>query len=639
MYVEIGVWNPLLLSSTLFFDKCLGWRGVCFEANPKWHKAIRASRSCTLVPHCALGTAGSVRLATPAHGRQDAGTHVVRPGASLAHNEALTVREERCVVASDELIRLGVNRVDLLSVDVEGAEADVLRCFPLDALKVRAVLLETNRIQSMRSLDRFFHARGYVNRETFIEPSSNDGRTHRGWLDNVFVRSDGGPTRYPPNTRWPGTYRGWQPGNTKHENADNDWDPHAPCAAAAGAEASSSRRLDREVSAGMLEPPVPSSSSSSSSPSASSSHWHLLVSIASVPSRFHMLKPAVNELLTLQERPPDGILLVVAKSYKNFGVSDGDKQHLQEAIDAAPGPHRGKAELFWRERDDGPLTKLLGAIEYLQTKVTSDLAARTLLVTLDDDITYPSWALSTLLHYSNEVSKLDPAAVVTFYGTNYNGAPSVEKMAQGNRVKFEYVTWMSPGAASEGVTTPASCKLYTVNHLYGYVGVAYPPTLLSRAAIAEPSNVLQLTKDCWPCDDQYISGHVLSVNSSVFLASPPKSALEADLTRLINADDGSLNAEQRLVKVWIKKEMASGSLLMNSNKTVMLRPDGKFYGRVQKEFVESHWRKRTRVSAASIHTKAWDKKRMTQLATTMSRFPPAVWSEKRPAVRVPCVPE
>ena len=46
-----------------------------------------------------LGTAGSVRLATPAHGRQDAGTHVVMPGASLAHNEALTVREERCVVA------------------------------------------------------------------------------------------------------------------------------------------------------------------------------------------------------------------------------------------------------------------------------------------------------------------------------------------------------------------------------------------------------------------------------------------------------------------------------------------------------------------------------------------------------------
>ena len=146
VYVEIGVWNPLLLSSTLFFDKCLGWRGVCFEANPKWHKAIRASRSCTLVPHCALGTAGSVRLATPAHGRQDAGTHVVRPGASLAHNEALTVREERCVVASDELIRLGVNRVDLLSVDVEGAEADVLRCFPLDALKVRAVLLELDRV-------------------------------------------------------------------------------------------------------------------------------------------------------------------------------------------------------------------------------------------------------------------------------------------------------------------------------------------------------------------------------------------------------------------------------------------------------------------------------------------------------------
>ena len=33
-YVEMGVWDPLQASNTLFFDKCLGWKGVCFEPNP-----------------------------------------------------------------------------------------------------------------------------------------------------------------------------------------------------------------------------------------------------------------------------------------------------------------------------------------------------------------------------------------------------------------------------------------------------------------------------------------------------------------------------------------------------------------------------------------------------------------------------
>ena len=41
MYVEVGVWHPLRLSNTLFFDKCLGWGGVCFEPNPRWWPLIK----------------------------------------------------------------------------------------------------------------------------------------------------------------------------------------------------------------------------------------------------------------------------------------------------------------------------------------------------------------------------------------------------------------------------------------------------------------------------------------------------------------------------------------------------------------------------------------------------------------------
>ena len=46
----------MVISNTLFFDKCLGWRGVCFEPQTRYHGWIRRTRGCTLVPSCVLGS-------------------------------------------------------------------------------------------------------------------------------------------------------------------------------------------------------------------------------------------------------------------------------------------------------------------------------------------------------------------------------------------------------------------------------------------------------------------------------------------------------------------------------------------------------------------------------------------------------
>lgn len=41
-YVEAGANDPLYLSTSLFFDKCLGWDGLCVEPNEKFHKVMDA---------------------------------------------------------------------------------------------------------------------------------------------------------------------------------------------------------------------------------------------------------------------------------------------------------------------------------------------------------------------------------------------------------------------------------------------------------------------------------------------------------------------------------------------------------------------------------------------------------------------
>ena len=112
----------------------------------------------------------------------------------------------RCVMAGPTLRALGLagRPIDLLSVDVEGVEPDVLRCFPFGEFQPRAVLVETNHphkeamhlptgsitfagVQDMRSVDRFFHRHGYSNRETFTD---RDKEGRQNWVDNVFVRNE-----------------------------------------------------------------------------------------------------------------------------------------------------------------------------------------------------------------------------------------------------------------------------------------------------------------------------------------------------------------------------------------------------------------------------------------------------------------
>ena len=51
-YVDSGANDYKSLSNTYFFDKCLGWSGLCIEPHEPYHRGLLENRSCTLVPEC-----------------------------------------------------------------------------------------------------------------------------------------------------------------------------------------------------------------------------------------------------------------------------------------------------------------------------------------------------------------------------------------------------------------------------------------------------------------------------------------------------------------------------------------------------------------------------------------------------------
>lgn len=49
-YADVAANHYKHLSNTYFFDRCLGWSGVCVEPNPVYWAELRSKRSCHVVP-------------------------------------------------------------------------------------------------------------------------------------------------------------------------------------------------------------------------------------------------------------------------------------------------------------------------------------------------------------------------------------------------------------------------------------------------------------------------------------------------------------------------------------------------------------------------------------------------------------
>ena len=54
-YVDVGAYDPHVFSNTAFFDICLGWTGICIEANPSRRPLFLGQtplRTCQYVDAC-----------------------------------------------------------------------------------------------------------------------------------------------------------------------------------------------------------------------------------------------------------------------------------------------------------------------------------------------------------------------------------------------------------------------------------------------------------------------------------------------------------------------------------------------------------------------------------------------------------
>lgn len=160
-YMDVASNDAIGISNSYFFDRCLGWRGVCIEGNPLYFERIFRLRSCTLVPTCVGKNEGETvkfGLAGGAGGIMGASNKHMKVWAEEG-KEVHTIKE-RCTTMTSVMEREQMFNIDYLSLDVEGHEMHVLQGIDWERTKINVMTIEVSR-QSGPVIEQFLLERNY----------------------------------------------------------------------------------------------------------------------------------------------------------------------------------------------------------------------------------------------------------------------------------------------------------------------------------------------------------------------------------------------------------------------------------------------------------------------------------------------
>jgi len=165
-YVELGANDGVTQSNTLYFEKHRGWKGVLIEPAPHNYLKCRANRSAANRVHCAacvsfgfdrefVRIAYSNLMSTPiglASDIADPMAHARLGSQFLGQGEDVFEYGAVARTLNDLLIESGAPaRVDFLSLDVEGAELEVLQGVDHAAYRFKYLLVKCRDFERMNA--------------------------------------------------------------------------------------------------------------------------------------------------------------------------------------------------------------------------------------------------------------------------------------------------------------------------------------------------------------------------------------------------------------------------------------------------------------------------------------------------------
>lgn len=165
VFVDVGGYNGVKGSNSLFFEMFRGWNGILIEPSPTQLRTAKTCRRCPCIGAAVAGTKGASEFLEITQGyTQMSGFIDSYEPATLdqvrAHpRHAETTHTLEHVLLGDLLKTHKLYQIDFVSVDVEGGEMGILQNFDFDAFDVDIWTIENNNQSS--DLPQFMRKKGY----------------------------------------------------------------------------------------------------------------------------------------------------------------------------------------------------------------------------------------------------------------------------------------------------------------------------------------------------------------------------------------------------------------------------------------------------------------------------------------------
>jgi FkbM family methyltransferase len=154
VFVDVGAYDGIVLSNTYYFEKELGWSGICIEPNPLAFESLSRNRKCISL-NCGVGGREEPLAFLKLPGDLDLGSGFIRyfDDSSIYKDPAFI---ERIKGDGGEVINVPVRRfndllkanqvtrIDYLSIDTEGADFEILSSIDFNTFDIQVIGIENS---------------------------------------------------------------------------------------------------------------------------------------------------------------------------------------------------------------------------------------------------------------------------------------------------------------------------------------------------------------------------------------------------------------------------------------------------------------------------------------------------------------
>lgn len=153
IFVDIGAHDGISYSNTYYFEKELGWTGICIEPHPDRFAELEKNRSATCIKACVANFTGTADFLKISGGpemlsglvnsydsrhQQRIKDELVQRGGSQE-----TIKAD-VFMLNEILQKHGIKHIDLLSVDTEGSEWDIIKSIDFEKFDIDVIVVENN---------------------------------------------------------------------------------------------------------------------------------------------------------------------------------------------------------------------------------------------------------------------------------------------------------------------------------------------------------------------------------------------------------------------------------------------------------------------------------------------------------------